>query len=53
MRKLIFPALTVVWVVAMMFSREFPELYVPGADVLYLVAAIVCAVISWVGFVKE
>lgn len=52
-RKFIFPGMTIVFVVAMLISREFPGLYVPGADVLYLIAAILCAVISWFVFIHE
>lgn len=50
-RKLIFPALTVWWVLCMMFAREFPNSWAAGADVEFLIFAIICAVISWIGFV--
>jgi hypothetical protein len=52
LRKLIFPALTVWWVVCMLFAREFPNSWAAGADVEFLIFAIICAVISWIGFVK-
>ena len=53
MRKCIFPALTVVWVLCMMLAREFPHSWAAGCDVEFLIFAIICAVISWLGFVKE
>jgi hypothetical protein len=53
MRKLIFPAMTLWWVVCMMFAREFPTSWVAGADVMFLIFAIVSAVLSWLGFIYK
>ena len=53
MRKLIFPALTVWWAACMVFAREFPHSWAGGSDVVFLIAAILCAVISWFGFINK
>lgn len=50
-RKLIFPAMCAWWLVMMMVAREYPDSFVAGADVMFLVATIVCAILSWIGFV--
>lgn len=52
MSKLIFPALTCVYLILMLVSDAFPEWFVPGIAWVFLVAALLCAVLSWVGFVK-
>jgi hypothetical protein len=53
MRKLLFPAMMVWWLLMMVVSREFPDFFASGTDVVFLIAAIVCAVLSWVGFVLK
>ncbi|MBA2394234.1 MAG: hypothetical protein H0V70_16010 [Ktedonobacteraceae bacterium] len=53
MRKLLFPAMMVWWVVMMVLSREFPAFFAAGTDIIFLFAAIICAVLSWVGFVLK
>jgi len=50
MRKLIFPFLTVVFLVLMLVSDYYPQWFAAGTATEFFAAAVICVVLSFLAF---